>query len=153
MVQHRILKLDANGNIIRVIDVGADGFRHAFVEGMMLRLARNRPERRELEHARLDPREEKPEVKHIAVVPSHVVADFRWHERLSNHRAANEIVSFALRCRLSLRSPAYDLLISASSEFLSKSENVVGHYSVASALRAREQNSALGLFVAVQFLD
>jgi len=33
--KHRILKLDADGNIIRVIDIGAEVSGHAFVDGMI----------------------------------------------------------------------------------------------------------------------
>src|SRR5437660_12759533 len=49
---------------------------------------------------------------------------------------------------------AYDFLISASSEFLSKSRMFVGHYGVAFALKSEKNKIPLWvLFVAVQFLD
>ena len=95
--KHRILKLDANGNIIRVIDVGAEVSGHAFVEGMIYVLRGTEQNGESWTIARLDPREEKPEVKDIAVVPFACRSlTFDGANFWSNHRAANEIVSFAL---------------------------------------------------------
>jgi len=95
--KHRILRLDANGNIIRVIDVGAEVSGHAFVEGMIYVLRGTEQNGESWTIARLDPREEKPEVKDIAVVPFACRSlTFDGANFWSNHRAANEIVSFAL---------------------------------------------------------
>ena len=95
--KHRILKLDANGHIARIIDVGAEVSGHAFVGGMVYVLRGTEQDGESWTIARLDPREEKPEVKDIAVVPFACRSlTFDGTNFWSNHRAANEIVSFAL---------------------------------------------------------
>jgi hypothetical protein len=96
--KHRILKLDASGNIIRVIDIGAEVSGHTFVDGMICVLRGTEQNGESWTIARFDPREEKPEVKDIAVVPFACRSlTFDGTNFWSNHRAANEIVSFALR--------------------------------------------------------
>jgi hypothetical protein len=95
--KHRILKLDASGNIIRVIDVGAEVSGHAFVNGMIYVLRGTEQNGEIWTIARLDPREEKPEVKDIAAVPFACRSltfdgDCFW----SNYRAKDIIISFAL---------------------------------------------------------
>jgi hypothetical protein len=95
--KHRILKLDANGNIVRVIDVDAEVSGHAFVDGMVYVLRGTEQNGESWTIARLNPREEKPEVKDIAFVPFACRSlTFDGTNFWSNHRAANEIVSFAL---------------------------------------------------------
>jgi hypothetical protein len=95
--KHRILKLDANGDIVRIIDVGAEVSGHAFVGGMVYVLRGTEQDGESWTIARLDPREEKPEVKDIAVVPFACRSlTFDGMNFWSNHRAANEIVSFVL---------------------------------------------------------
>jgi hypothetical protein len=95
--KHRILKLDANGNIVRVIDVDAEVSGHAFVNGMVYVLRGTEQNGESWTIARLNPREEKPEVKDIATVPFACRSlTFDGANFWSNHRAANEIVSFAL---------------------------------------------------------
>jgi hypothetical protein len=95
--KHRILKLDANGNIVRVIDVDAEVSGHAFVNGMVYVLRGTEQNGESWTIARLNPREEKPEVKDIAIVPFACRSlTFDSANFWSNHRAANEIVSFAL---------------------------------------------------------
>ena len=95
--KHRILKLDANGNIVRVIDVDAEVSGHAFVDGMVYVLRGTEQNGESWTIARLNPREEKPEVKDIAIVPFACRSlTFDGTNFWSNHRAANEIVSFAL---------------------------------------------------------
>lgn len=95
--KHRILELDANGNIIRVIDVGAEVSGHSFVDGMIYVLRGTEQNGESWTIARLDPREKKPEVKEIAVVPFACRSlTFDGANFWSNHRAANEIVSFTL---------------------------------------------------------
>jgi hypothetical protein len=95
--KHRILKLDASGNILRVIDVGADICGHVFVDGLIYVLRGVEKPNEDWWIARLDPRQETPEVKDLAHVPfaSRSLA-FDGTNFWSNHRAANEIVSFAL---------------------------------------------------------
>jgi hypothetical protein len=95
--KHRILKLDANGNIIRVIDIGAEISGQAFMDGMIYVLRGTEQNGESWTIARLDPREEKPEVTDIAIVPFACRSlTFDGTNFWSNHRAANEIVSFAL---------------------------------------------------------
>jgi len=95
--KHRILELDANGNIIRVIDVGDEVSGHSFVDGMIYVLRGTEQNGESWTIARLDPREKKPEVKEIAVVPFACRSlTFDGANFWSNHRAANEIVSFTL---------------------------------------------------------
>jgi hypothetical protein len=95
--KHRILKLDANGNIVRAIDVDAEVSGHAFVDGMVYVLRGTEQNGESWSIARLNPREEKPEVKDIAIVPFACRSlTFDGASFWSNHRAANEIVSFAL---------------------------------------------------------
>jgi hypothetical protein len=95
--KHRILKLDPNGNIVRVIDVDAEVSGHAFVDGMIFVLRGTEQNGESWTFARLNPREEKPEVKDIAIVPFACRSlTFDGTNFWSNHRVANEIVSFAL---------------------------------------------------------
>jgi hypothetical protein len=95
--KHRILKLDTNGNITRVIEIGAEVSGHTFVNGIIYVLRGTEQNGESWTIARLDPREEKPEVKDIAVVPFACRSltfdgDLFW----SNYRAKDTIISFAL---------------------------------------------------------
>jgi len=95
--KHRILKLDANGNILRVIDVGAEICGHVFVDGSIYVLRGTEKPNEEWCIARLDPREDTPDVKDIAIVPFACRSlTFDGEHFWSNHRAADEIVSFRL---------------------------------------------------------
>ena len=95
--KQRILKLDASGNILRKIDIGAEICGHTFVDGLIYVLRGKEQPNEDWHIARLDPREETPVVEDLARVPfpcrslTHDGANF-W----TNHRVANEIVSFAL---------------------------------------------------------
>ncbi len=95
--KHRILKLDATGNILRVIELGAEICGHVFVDGSIYVLRGEEKPNEDWRIARLDPRQQTPDVQDLAHVPfpcrslTFDGADF-W----TNHRAANEIVSFAL---------------------------------------------------------
>jgi hypothetical protein len=95
--KHRILKLDANGDILRVIDIGAEISGHAFVGGTIYVLRGTEHNDESWTIARLDPREEKPEVKDIAVVPFACRSlTFDGERFWSNYRAKDTIISFAL---------------------------------------------------------
>jgi hypothetical protein len=95
--KHRILKLDAKGNIVRAIDIGAEISGHAFVNGMIYVLRGTEQNGESWTLARLDPREGKPKVTDMANVPFACRSlTFDGTNFWSNHRAANEIVSFAL---------------------------------------------------------
>jgi hypothetical protein len=96
--KHRILRLDANGEILRVIDVGAEICGHTFVDGLIyvLRGTEQGPTE-DWRIARVDPAQESPEVKDIALVPfASRSLSFDGPQFWSNHRAENEIVSFVL---------------------------------------------------------
>jgi hypothetical protein len=96
--KHRILKFDENGNVMREIDIGAEICGHAFVDGSLYVLRGKEQPNEEWRIARLDPQQETPELKDIAVVPfASRSLTFDGTSFWSNHRAANEIVSFALR--------------------------------------------------------
>jgi hypothetical protein len=95
--KHRILKLDADGNIGRVIDVAAEVSGHAFVDGMIYVLRGTEQNGENWTIARLNPKEGKPQVTDVAIVPFACRSlTFDGTNFWSNHRAANEIVSFAL---------------------------------------------------------
>ena len=95
--KHRILKLDAKGNISRVIEVGAEICGHTFVDGIIYVLRGAEKPTEDWRIAHLDPKEAAPMVKDLAVVPfaSRSLA-FDGERFWSNHRAANEIIAFSL---------------------------------------------------------
>ena len=95
--KHRILKLDANGKIIRVVHIGAEVSGHAFVDRMIYVLRGTEQTGESWTIAQLDPREEKPEVKDIAVVPFACRSlTFDGERFWANFRAKDTIVSFVL---------------------------------------------------------
>jgi len=95
--KQRILKLDANGNILRIIEVGAEISGHTFVDGLIYVLRGTEQNGESWTIARLDPRQQTPEITDIAIVPFACRSlTFDGEHFWSNHRAANEIVSFRL---------------------------------------------------------
>jgi len=117
--EQRILKLDKNGNIVRKINVGAEICGHVFVNDALfvLRGTENvprpqyasgpptperfksgaKPGEEQWWISRLDPKEETPEVQDLATMPFPARSlTFDGNNFWSNHRAANEIVSFTL---------------------------------------------------------
>ena len=95
--KHRILKLDATGKTLRVIDVGAEICGHVFVDGLIYVLRGQEQPNEDWRIARLDPRQETPEVNDLAVVPFACRSlTFDGEHFWANHRAAAEVVSFAL---------------------------------------------------------
>ena len=95
--KHRILKLGSNGNIVRVIDIGAEISGHAFVDGTIYVLRGTEQNGESWNIARLNPREEKPEVKDIAVVPFACRSlTFDGERFWSNYRAKDTVISFVL---------------------------------------------------------
>lgn len=95
--KHRILKLEASGMILRVIDVGAEICGHVFVEGLIYVLRGTEQGNEDWRIARLDPLQETPKVEDLAHVPFQCRSlTFDGANFWTNHRAANEIVSFAL---------------------------------------------------------
>lgn len=94
--KHRILKLNASGNILRAIDVGAEICGHVFVDGLIYLLRGAEQPNEDWRIARLDPQQEAPKVNDLARVPFACRSlTFDGANFWTNHRAANEIVSFA----------------------------------------------------------
>lgn len=93
----RILKLDANGNVQRTIEVGAEICGHTFVDGMLYVIRGTEQDGEHWTLVRLDPRDDNPSVEEIARLPfasrslTHDGEQF-W----SNFRANDEIIAFAL---------------------------------------------------------
>ena len=100
--EHRLLQYDNNGNIQRRIDIGAETCGHTFVDGTLyvIRGQENKDVPNKSEEwriARLDPRHDKPNVEDLATIPFAARSLAFDGERFwSNHRAANETVSFAI---------------------------------------------------------
>jgi hypothetical protein len=93
----RILKLDGGGNILREIAIGAEISGHAFVNGLIYVLRGTEQNGGDWRLARLDPREETPKVEELARVPFQCRSLAYDGTRLwTNHREADQIVSFAL---------------------------------------------------------
>ena len=91
----RILKLDESGSILRIIDVGAEICGHVFVDGTIYVLRGIENPNEDWRIARLDPREEAPQVEDLARVPFPCRSlTFDGMNFWTNHRAANETVSF-----------------------------------------------------------
>lgn len=97
-----IHQVDDSGKIVRTINAGAEICGHTFVDGMLyvLRGRENQDVPNKAEDwriVRLDPREEMPEVKDLARVPFACRSlTFDGANFWTNHRAANETVSFTL---------------------------------------------------------
>lgn len=95
--KHRILRLDDAGNILRTIEVGAEICGHVFVDGRLYVLRGTEQDGESWHVARLDPREETPQVEELARVPFACRSlAFDGSRFWTNHRAANETVSFSL---------------------------------------------------------
>lgn len=94
--KHRILKLDASGNILRIINIGAEICGHAFVDGSIYVLRGREQPNEDWCIARLNPQQETPDVQDLARVPFACRSlTFDGANFWTNHRAANAIVSFA----------------------------------------------------------
>ena len=95
--KHRILKLDPKGNVLREIAIDAEICGHVFVDGLIYVLRGTEQGNEDWRIARLDPRQETPEIEDLAQVPLQCRSlAFDGANFWTNHRAANEIVSFAM---------------------------------------------------------
>jgi hypothetical protein len=95
--KHRILKLDPRGNILREIAIHAEICGQVFVDGLIYVLRGTEQGNEDWRIARLDPRQETPEIEDLALVPFQCRSlTFDGKHFWSNHRAANEIVSFPM---------------------------------------------------------
>jgi hypothetical protein len=95
--KHRILKLDSRGEILDEIAIGAEICGHVFVDGLIHVLRGTEQGNEDWRIARLDPRQETPEIEDLARVPFPCRSlafdgEYFW----TNHRAAGEIVSFGM---------------------------------------------------------
>jgi hypothetical protein len=117
--EQRILKLDQSGNVVGKIEVGAEICGHTFANGLIYVLrgtenvprpqyakgppiaarfaAGGKPGEEQWWISRLDPKEATPRVEDLAVVPFAARSlTFDGTNFWSNHRAANETISFSL---------------------------------------------------------
>lgn len=95
--KHRILKLDAVGEIVRQIDIGAEICGHTFVDALIYVLRGQEKPNEDWRIARLDPNEKAPRVEDIAVVPFACRSlTFDGELFWTNYRAQNETISFRL---------------------------------------------------------
>jgi hypothetical protein len=93
----RILKLDAKGNILREIGIGAEISGHTFVDGLIYVLRGTEQNGGDWRLARLDPREPTPNIEELARVPFQCRSlAFDGEHFWTNHREADRIVCFAV---------------------------------------------------------
>ena len=93
----RILKLDASGKILGEIPIGAEISGHTFVNGSIYVLRGTEQNGGDWRLARLAPREPTPEIEELARVPFQCRSlAFDGQHFWTNHRDADQIVSFAL---------------------------------------------------------
>lgn len=92
----RILKLDPKGNVLREIPIHDEICGHVFVDGLIYVLRGTEQGNEDWRIACLDPRQELPEIRDLAHVPFPCRSlTFDGAHFWTNHRAANEIVSFS----------------------------------------------------------
>jgi hypothetical protein len=97
-----IHQVDDSGKILRTLEAGAEVCGHTFVDGKLyvLRGRENKDVPGKSEEwciARLDPREKSPEIEDLATVPFAARSLTHDGEKFwSNHRAANETISFTI---------------------------------------------------------
>ena len=95
--KHRVLQLDADGGIVRTIDVGAEICGHTFVGGLLYVLRGTEQDGESWSVARLDPKEATPVIEDLAQVGFACRSlTFDGLHFWTNHRAANETVCFDL---------------------------------------------------------
>ena len=95
--KHRVLQLDADGGIVRSIDIGAEICGHVFAGGLLYVLRGTEQNGESWTVARLDPKEENPPVEDLARVPFACRSlAFDGQHFWTNHRAANATVRFDL---------------------------------------------------------
>jgi hypothetical protein len=97
-----ILQLEATGKVARVITIGGEICGHTFVDGLIyvLRGEENKdsPDKsEEWRIARLDPAQPTPQIEDLATIPFAARSlAFDGDKFWSNHRAADEIISFTV---------------------------------------------------------
>ncbi|MFL6590279.1 MAG: hypothetical protein ACJ8M4_08905 [Chthoniobacterales bacterium] len=94
---HRILKLDSGGKIVRAIKVGAEISGHVVADDVIYVLCGTEQNGGDWRVARLDPREETPVVHELARVPFQCRSlAFDGMMFWTNHREADRIVCFEI---------------------------------------------------------
>jgi hypothetical protein len=95
--KHRILQLDAKGNIVREIPIHAEICGHVFVESLIYVLRGTEQGEGDWRLARLDPSESTPRVEELARVPFQCRSlAFDGKNLWTNHREADRIVCFSM---------------------------------------------------------
>lgn len=95
--EHRILQLDASGDVVRTIAVCAEICGHVFARGMIYVLRGTEEGEESWRIARLNASSENPEIEDLARVPFQCRSlTFDGEQFWTNHRAAGEIVAFNL---------------------------------------------------------
>jgi len=95
--KHRILKLDASGNILRAYEIGAEICGHTFFDGATYVLRGTEQGDEDWRIARLDPLAPTLQVEDLAKVPFQCRSlAFDGAHFWTNHRIANETVCFDL---------------------------------------------------------
>jgi hypothetical protein len=95
--KHRILKLDQGGNILREIAIQAEICGYVFVDGLIYVLRGTEQGEGDWRIARLDPREETPQIEELARVPFQCRSlAYDGSHFWTNHREAGQIISFIL---------------------------------------------------------
>jgi hypothetical protein len=95
--KHRILKLDARGDMLRKIAIHAEICGHVFVDGLIYVLRGTEQGKGDWCIARLDPQRETPEIEELARVPFQCRSlAFDGESFWTNHREADRIISFAM---------------------------------------------------------
>jgi sugar lactone lactonase YvrE len=95
--EKRILKYDNSNNVVRKIDIGAEICGHTFVDGKIYVLRGVEKPNEDWRIARLDPRQETPEIEDLAVVPFACRSlTFDGENFWTNYRAADETICFSL---------------------------------------------------------
>lgn len=95
--KQRILRLDANGNIEKSIEVGAEISGHVFVNGLIYVLRGTEKNAESWQIARVHPGEENPMVEDLATVSFACRSlTFDGENFWSNYRAQDTIICFAI---------------------------------------------------------
>ena len=93
--KHRILKLDADGAVLATYDIGAEISGHTFVDGTIYVLRGTEQDGEKWRMARFRPQAGEPEIEDVARVPFECRSlAYDGGHFWTNHRVANEIVSF-----------------------------------------------------------
>lgn len=95
--EHRILKLNGKGTVLREIAIQAEISGHVFVGGLIYVLRGTEQGEGDWRIARLDPAQDRPRIEELARVPFQCRSlTFDGTSFWTNHREVDQIVSFTL---------------------------------------------------------